>query len=354
MNGSDERAVYRILDVAANRAAEGLRTVEEFVRFALDDAAMVAEVKGMRHALTAALARVPREKRLAARDTIGDVGTGVSLPSERERQRTADVATAALARLQQSLRCLEEYGKAVSPEMAAEVERIRYRSYTLEKQLELTVDRRSWLAEARLYVLVDVAGDAETWRQRIAQLVAGGVDAIQVREKGANDRLLWERCRIAVETVRQTDAPRRCRLIVNDRADIAAAVDADGVHVGQEELPVGVVRRIVGENQCIGVSTHTIDQARQAVREGADYIGCGPTFPSRTKKFETFAGLEFLKAVAAEIDVPAFAIGGIDAENLPAVIATGVRRVAVAGAVWNRPDVAAAARGLRSLLDAAE
>lgn len=307
----------------------------------------------MRHALTAALSRVPREKRLAARDTLADVGTELSLPSERQRQRAADVAIAAMARVQQSLRCLEEYGKTMSAEMAAEIERIRYRSYTLEKQLELKVYRRSWIAQSRLYVLVDVAGDAEAWRRRIGQLVAGGVDVIQVRDKSAGDRLLWERCRMAVETVRQAGTPGECRLIVNDRPDIAAAVDADGVHVGQDELPVSVVRQIIGEDKCIGVSTHSIEQAREAVHEGADYIGCGPTFPSRTKQFEAFAGVAFLKTIAEEIDVPAFAIGGIEAENLPAVIATGVRRVAVAGAVWNQADVAAAARSLRLVLDAA-
>ncbi|WP_164103353.1 thiamine phosphate synthase [Candidatus Laterigemmans baculatus] len=348
---SSEQAVYRILDVAANRAAEGLRTVEEFVRFALDDPQLVEQAKAMRHGLAAAVARLPRAKLLSARDTLGDVGTEISLASERSRPGIEAVVVAALARVQQSLRCIEEYGKTVVPEMAAEVERIRYQIYTFGRQVELSMHRRQSLADAKLYVLIDILEEPELWRQRIVELAAAGADLIQIRDKAVSDRLLWERCQMAVEAVRSANVPS-CRLIINDRADIAAAVDADGVHVGQDELPVEAVRRIVGDDKLIGLSTHSIEQAREAVRVGADYIGCGPTFPSRTKTFEQFPGVEFLRQVAREIELPAFAIGGIDLERLPEVIASGVGRIAVSGAVWNQADVVGAVRGLRRLLDA--
>jgi len=120
---------------------------------------------------------------------------------------------------------------------------------------------------------------------------------------------------------------------MNDRPDLAVLACADGVHVGQKELDVRDVRRIVGPNLLIGVSTHTIEQARQAVLDGANYIGCGPTFPSGTKYFDHFPGLDFLRQVAAEISLPAFAIGGITRENLADVLATGFTRVAVGGAM---------------------
>ena len=103
--------------------------------------------------------------------------------------------------------------------------------------------------------------------------------------------------------------------IVNDRADVAAIVGADGVHLGQDDLSVKDARAIVGPRMLVGVSTHNIDQARTAVLDGANYLGAGPTFASRTKAFDDFAGLDYLREVAAEIRLPTFAIGGIGIEN---------------------------------------
>ena len=114
---------------------------------------------------------------------------------------------------------------------------------------------------------------------------------------------------------------------------MAAIVDADGVHFGQEDLSVKDARAIVGTRMLIGVSTHNIDQARAAVLDGANYLGAGPTFPSQTKAFDDFAGLDYLREVAAEIRLPTFAIGGITADNLPEVLAAGITRVAVGAAV---------------------
>ena len=126
--------------------------------------------------------------------------------------------------------------------------------------------------------------------------------------------------------------------------------EADGVHVGQDELPVRDARRIVGPDRLVGVSTHTIEQARQAVLEGADYLGVGPTFPSGTKSFESFAGLEFVRQVASEITLPWFAIGGIDANNLIEVQSAGASRIAVSGAILNATDPHRAASELLSAL----
>ena len=130
---------------------------------------------------------------------------------------------------------------------------------------------------------------------------------------------------------------------MNDRPDLAVLSGADGVHVGQDELTVKDARRILGPSGLIGVSTHSLEQARAAVLDGANYIGVGPTFPSGTKQFAEFTGIELLRAVQAEIRLPAFAIGGITEENLPQVLATGFRRVAVSGAIADADDPAAAA-----------
>ncbi|MGC4007112.1 MAG: thiamine phosphate synthase [Pirellulales bacterium] len=133
---------------------------------------------------------------------------------------------------------------------------------------------------------------------------------------------------------------------MNDRPDLAVLCGADGVHVGQEELPVHDVRRIVGPDMLVGVSTHSIEQARKAVLDGADYLGVGPTFPSTTKSFDAFPGLDLVRAVASEITLPAFAIGGITVENVLEVRKAGLHRIAVGGAVWNTGHSAAPIRSL--------
>src|SRR5262249_54437219 len=155
------------------------------------------------------------------------------------------------------------------------------------------------------------------------------VDVLQFRDKQLGDRELLQRAR----QLRELTASSRTLFIMNDRPDLAALSRADGVHLGQEELSVKDARSIVGPDALIGVSPHSLVQARQAVLDGASYIGVGPTFPSQTKRFEEFPGLDLLRQIAAEIRRPAFAIGGISLENLPSVLATGIGRVAVSSAV---------------------
>jgi len=198
------------------------------------------------------------------------------------------------------------------------------------------------LQDARLYVLLDGRDSSDRFVQLVQALVDAGVDVLQLRDKRLPDRDLVERARVLRQLTRGTGT----LFIVNDRPDIAVLSDADGVHVGQDELTVADCRALVGGTKLVGVSTHSLAQARQAVRDGADYIGCGPTFPSQTKAFEDFPGLEFLRAVQAEIPLPAFAIGGINGENIARVLETGFRRIAVSGAVTAATDPAAAARSL--------
>ena len=352
--------LLRILDAAANRAGEAVRVVEDHARFVLNDAALMRECKEMRHALAAALAVLPPAERLAARDTMGDVGTEISTPSEGRRIDVDDVANANLRRLQESLRSLEEYGKVLDPALGRACEQLRYRSYTLQKQFaeragrivcgevvhSMLDDRRSRLAEAKLYVLIDGRSSHEAFAALVEQLVAVGVDILQLRDKSLDDRTLLTRAR----QLRAATAGTKTLFIMNDRPDLAALTDADGVHVGQDELSVAETRVIVGHERLIGVSTHSIEQARQAVADGADYLGVGPTFPSGTKQFAEFPGLAFVAAVAREVSLPAFAIGGIDAANVAEVREAGLHRVAVSGAILNQADAQAAVERLRAAL----
>ncbi len=232
----------RILDAAANRAREALRVVEDYCRFVLNDAVLSGELKTLRHQLAALLAELPPAQLLEARDTLGDVGTGISTPQEQERASLTDVVRANLKRLQEALRSLEEFGKLHSPELGQGLEQLRYRSYTLERALLLGAEARARLQDARLYVLVTGALCTLGLRQTVQAAVDGGADIIQLREKHLSDRALLER---AYE-VRQWTRQAGVLFIVNDRPDIARLVEADGVHLGQDELPVREARRILG------------------------------------------------------------------------------------------------------------
>ncbi len=343
---SERLAVYRLLDAAANRAREGLRVIEDYVRFALDDGLLTREWKQLRHDLTEVLKQFAMPERLAARDTLADVGTRISTASEQSRPDIAAVVAANVARLQESLRSLEEYAKTLAPAAAATLEQLRYRSYTLHRALDVTQRRSREWDTCRLYVLLDGRESLAAFTELAQQLIAAGVDVLQLRDKRLDDRQLLERGRRLRELTRDTAT----RFIMNDRADLAVLADADGLHVGQEELTVKDARTIVGPRRLVGVSTHSLEQVRQAVLDGADYIGVGPTFPSSTKSFEQFPGVELLRAAAAETRLPAFAIGGITLARLDEVLATGLRRVAVSGAIVSAADPVAAVREFRAKL----
>lgn len=341
----ERAALLRVLDASINRASEGLRTLEDYARFILDDGGLSALAKTLRHDLTHAIDRLPREELMLARDTAGDCGTSITMAAETKRETAAAVCRAAAVRTQQALRSIEEYGKCLDPEMARQIESIRYRCYTFAASLEMVSQRRDRLSHARLYILVDAQPSDEIFDKRIRELILAGADVIQLRDKDISDRILLQRVRQAMRISHELAGKHRCLFIVNDRPDLAVAAGADGVHVGQDELPVEVVRRLVGPEMLIGVSTHDIDQVGKAVSGGADYIGCGPTFASQTKAFEHFPGLEFLRHVSASVSLPAFAIGGINLHNITDVLATGIKRVAVAGAVTiaNSPGEAVSA-----------
>jgi thiamine-phosphate pyrophosphorylase len=334
---ADELATFRILDANANRAAEGLRVVEEYLRFALDDRHLAEFCKQLRHDLQQALAKISLSRRYAARETQADVGTTIQTKSEYARPSVRDVAAASQKRVEQALRCLEEYSKYVCPEVGAAFEQIRYQTYTLSRATEVTVKSRRRLETANLYVLIDARTRQGDFAEFARALVASGVSIIQLREKSLTDRELLARAR----ELREITSNTQTLFIMNDRPDLALLSRADGVHLGQDEMSIKDARSVVGLEALIGVSTHCIEQARRAVLDGANYIGCGPMFPSATKSFSTFSGTEFLAAIANEISLPAFAIGGITLQNVPQVCAAGIRRIAVQGEIAAAKEPAA-------------
>ncbi len=336
----------RILDASANRAREALRVLEDYTRFVLADALLSEQLKVLRHGLAEALAALPADLLLQARDTLHDVGTAITTPKELDRPSLQAVVAANAKRLQEALRSLEEYGKVVSADLGQHIERLRYQSYTVERSLVLGGRARERLEGAQLYVLVTDALCRASLAGTVREALLGGAQVIQLREKNIDDRTLLARAR----EVRQLTRAAGALFIVNDRPDIALLAEADGVHLGQDDLPVREARRLLGAEALIGVSTHDIDQVRRAVLEGASYLGVGPTFPSQTKDFGTLAGLEFVRQATAETSLPAFVLGGVTLANVGAVRAAGGRRIAVSHAICTAEDPQKAAATFRAQL----
>jgi len=197
------------------------------------------------------------------------------------------------------------------------------------------------IAAARLYGILDTSySDPARWPDLATQLIEGGVGLIQLRAKNSDPALLLD----TIPKVLAVTRPNAIPLIINDHPDIAAATGADGCHVGQEDMPVEEVRRIIGPDRVVGKSTHSLAQARAGEAEGADYIGFGPIFATQTKPDYIPIGPEVIRQMSREIKIPAFCIGGIKLENLPGLLACGARRVVIVSGLLQALDPAAYAR----------
>lgn len=313
--------LYRILDANLDRAREGLRVIEEWCRFGLDDTALVALCKQLRQTL----GHWHHHDFRLARDTPGDVGTALTHAHEESRADVPAVLQANLCRVQEALRALEEYGKIYDPAMGTACKQMRYQVYTLESRL-LSQNRLSRLHQATLCL---VTTPMDGLNIAVEAALQGGVKLVQYRDKDADDLVRLARAK----TLRSLCHQYQALFIVNDRVDIALAVEADGVHLGQQDLPVAAARRLLGADRIIGRSTTNPEELAQAFQEGVDYLGVGPVYATPTKTDKAVAGLDYVRYAATHATLPWFAIGGIDAQNVPEVRAAGANRVAVVRAI---------------------
>ena len=336
----------RIIDANLNRAAEATRIIEEIARFLLDDKELSEKLKHMRHKISSAQEE-NYEEYLHSRDTQNDVGIDIKNPSE--RINIENIFKANIKRLQQALRTIAEYSVENADNIAT-FEKLRYESYTLEKIMWDKLKEKYnqiKLADKKLYLVTnsDSFESEDEFLDAIASALEGGVDILQLREKTMSAKKILE----LGKKIKQLCLQYGTTFIVNDRIDIAALLEADGVHLGQDDLDVQAARDILGANTIIGVSTHAPEQALKAVEDGADYIGVGPVFATPTKQGRIPVGLEYAKWAAENIKIPAFAIGGIDLENCNKVLATGINRIAVVRAIINATSPQKAAEDFLAL-----
>jgi thiamine-phosphate pyrophosphorylase len=345
-----ERAAYRIIDANFNRAREASRAVEEFCRFALNSGSLTERASRLRHELCASIGQLDAKRLISSRDTLGDVGVGRMVDTELERANLDDCLTAACKRLTEALRVLAEVIRIDNQPVAETIERLRSAAYTLEKDVVLCSDTSEKYASVRLYIVVTSNLPAEVLALT-GKCAGGGADCIQLRAKAIRDDTLFA---LAVEFV------KICRdagvlSIINDRPDVAVAAGADGVHLGQNDLPIAQARSLQWTPLIIGKSTHSLEQLRAACDERPTYVGLGPVFPTGTKPDAPVVGLEYVRqatAALANTGVGHAAIGGITLGNVERVLQAGAGTIAVCAAVTKAGDPAAACRALKRKIDA--
>lgn len=340
-----DRAVYRIIDANFNRAREALRVIEEFCRFSLNSASLTQRTKQLRHELSAAIIKLDSAQLIAGRDSEGDVGAAATVENQMQRGDLRDCFTAGCKRLTESLRALVEMTQTLNPEVARTIEKMRFSAYTLEKDIALFADTAEKFKSVRLYVIITSSLPADVLFLT-RQCVTGGADCIQLRAKGIEDDKLFALASEFVKVCKDAGVLS----IINDRVDIAVAAGADGVHLGQDDMPIEQARKLQLSPLIIGKSTHSVEQLRDACEELPTYVSLGPVFATGTKPGASPVGLDYVKKgveVLGNTGVKHVAIGGITLDNVEDVLKAGAKTIAVCSAVTEAGDPTAACRALK-------
>jgi len=206
--------------------------------------------------------------------------------------------------------------------------------------------KKDFLHRIRLYVLISSNIAKKSVKETARLVIDGGADAVQLREKTISDSKFISLAR----EVRDITTKRGSLLIINDRVHVVRKVNADGIHLGQQDMSALEARNIIGDEKIIGVSTHSITQARQAQKDGADYIAIGPIYPTSTKDHEPSVGIEIIHEISEAVSIPIIAIGAITLENLDGVLKAGASRIAVCSAIIGSKDIYSSTRQFKEKL----
>lgn len=350
------KEIYRILDANFNRAREAIRVIEDYLRFVVVESVTYQRLRLLRRRLGEInQASIFKQQLLARRDTVSDMGS----PGERRkidekegRKNIAQILTANFKRIEEALRVLEEYTKTISINYANRLSKLRFEAYAIERKIQGYLDFKSRFLKAQLYVLLPEGLSLRQMRLCAQAVIRGGADIIQLREKSVSDRVFITKARL----LRRMTQDANILLIINDRTDIACSCQADGVHLGKNDLAITLAREIMGGLKIIGATSHQLCEAQQAQTQGADYISVGPFFDSPLKPDLRPRGFDYLPRVSKHIDIPYVAIGGINHENIGKVIKLHQRlfdyplKVAISSGIFEYRNIESITRKIKKIL----
>jgi len=346
------RQTLRIIDASLNRIGEGLRLLEDIARLSLDDTALTQQLKTMRHEMIRGDWTFHRQL-LEARDSEGDIGVDIEVPGDEKQRELPATVIANSRRVQESLRTLEELAKTpgVAPVLDSEkFKQARFNIYRIEQALLSRLLRQDKTERLRgLYVIIDTQALGGHSHVEVAgQVIRGGARTVQLRDKSLGKKELLP----IAQGLKNLCAEHNVLFIVNDYLDIALATGADGLHLGQGDLPVEVARRLLPMGVVLGCSVTTLDQALDAEAQGVDYIAVGSMYPTPSKETAVVVGTDRLSEVRQRTSLPLVAIGGITGDNAAEVRAAGADAVAVISAVLGADAPEKAARRMVDRLEA--
>lgn len=309
----------RLIDANGNRLVEAIRVIEDIARFVRNDRLITSRLKEIRHKTTQLL---PQYELLKRRDVKGDIGRDAEFDISR-KESVNDILLANFSRAEESARVLEEF-------LSLEFKEIRFSLYGLEKAMLMRkkIDLSLYVITNRGYCR------GKPLPAVVEESLKGGATAVQLRDKDAHINELIEEASMLIPLTKKYNVP----LIINDRVDVCMAVDADGVHLGEEDMRVEYARDILGDGKIIGFSTSSTRRAKK-VEYFVDYIGCGSVYKSPTKSSKDVIGIPKLQKMVKAIKKDVVAIGGINLDNLREVMDVGVTGIALCAGIFDVQNV---------------
>jgi len=330
LTSAEDLRVYQIIDANLDRAREGLRVLEDWARFGIGGNDFVAKIKNYRQILGSNHLEVYKQ----SRNYIEDQFKGLTHQEQNNRKTPEQIICSNAGRVQEALRVIEEFSRLHNHKLSKIASQIRYEIYSLEIDLLSLSNSESSnkiLKENDLYVITD---QKENLLDIIEDILISGVKIIQHRFKKGTDKDNLE------EAIKIKNLCKKYNslFIINDRIDIALASDADGIHLGQDDLDLKTARKLLGYSKIIGISANNKIDISTALKDGCNYIGIGPIFKTATKKEKQPLGIEKIKTLTKDLNIPWFAIGGVSKNNISYLKSNGIKKVALVSQLMNSED----------------
>ncbi|MGL1894242.1 MAG: thiamine phosphate synthase [Spirochaetaceae bacterium] len=338
----------RIIDSNINRVCEGFRVLEDIFRFNYNNFNLSKDLKMLRHKVRDSL-KSNDTNLLEHRDVNSDLGPKVTKSLNLNRDKSIiSIVCGNFKRIQEGLRTLEELTKTIYDIVDYSIyELIRYQVYNLEKKAISFLSRSHFTLPPLYAITYHEVSQGRSNIEVVREIIKSGIKLIQYREKKLSFLVKYKECL----EIRQMTRKAGVCFIVNDHIDIAKLVDADGVHLGQDDLPINVVRNLIGINKIIGLSTHSQEQAIKAVKDGVDYIGVGPIFSTQTKENVCDpVGYSYLEWVEKNIDIPYVVIGGIKESNIKEILNRGAKSIALVSEITGNKNIPNKVQKLNNIL----